>query len=173
MSDHPCTMPEHGRPDAVASCCRPPRPALTWTHAPTWRRAAVNTFNCLVGCSIGDVGVIVLQPILFPGAPMLATMVTAMAAGIVTSIVFETVMLRLREGFAWRNALRTAASMGLISMLAMEATANATDWALTGGRAMPDEPWFWGALAISLVAGFVAPLPYNYYMLRKHGRACH
>ena len=45
---------------------------------------------------------------------------------------------------------------------------------MTGGLAIgPGEAWFWGALTLSMLAGFLAPLPYNYYQLRKHGRACH
>ncbi|MCA9665976.1 MAG: DUF4396 domain-containing protein [Myxococcales bacterium] len=29
------------------------------------------------------------------------------------------------------------------------------------------------ALAISLAVGFLAPLPYNYWKLKRHGKACH
>jgi hypothetical protein len=25
-----------------------------WTSTPTWRRAGINTFRCLVGCTLGD-----------------------------------------------------------------------------------------------------------------------
>jgi hypothetical protein len=32
---------------------------------------------------------------------------------------------------------------------------------------------YWTALAIALIAGFVAPLPYNYYKLAKYEMACH
>jgi hypothetical protein len=35
------------------------------------------------------------------------------------------------------------------------------------------DPWFWGALGISLVVGFLAPLPYNYWRFKKRGEACH
>jgi hypothetical protein len=59
-------------------------------------------------------------------------------------------------------------------MLGMELAANTTDYFLTGGGATPpSEPWYWAALAISLVVGFLAPLPYNYYKLQKHGSSCH
>jgi hypothetical protein len=37
----------------------------------------------------------------------------------------------------------------------------------------PSEPFFWIALAISLLAGFLVPLPYNYFKLRKYNKACH
>jgi hypothetical protein len=36
-----------------------------------------------------------------------------------------------------------------------------------------DSPAFWGAAMLSIAAGFLAPLPYNYVRLRKYGKACH
>ena len=91
----------------------------------------------------------------------------------VASVLFETSILRWKERFAWGEALGVAVSMSFISMLGMELAANTTDYLLTGGTTSPSEPWYWVALAISLVVGFLAPLPYNYYKLEKHGKGCH
>lgn len=104
---------------------------------------------------------------------MAVTMLIAMGAGLITSILFESTLLRVREGFNWRQAFTTAFSMSFLSMLAMEAAANATDWLLTGGRVSMHHPFYWTALAISVAAGFLVPLPYNYYKFRRHGKACH
>lgn len=104
---------------------------------------------------------------------MSLTMPLAMVAGLVTSVLFESAMLRWREGFAWRAAFITAFSMSFLSMLAMEAAANATDFMLTGGRVALSDPFYWKALAISVAAGFLAPLPYNYWRFKRHGQACH
>ncbi len=145
-----------------------------WTDPRAWGRASYNTLTCLIGCSLGDFGVLIYMQTFHPHVSMLLTMALAMVAGLATSVVFEAVLLRLKEGFGVREALRTAFAMSFISMLGMEFAANATDWALTGGgRITPDDPWFWWALGISLVAGFLAPLPYNYYKLVRHGRSCH
>ena len=138
-------------------------PTVSWRDRETWKRAAQNTLTCLIGCSIGDFGALIFIQIYYPLTPMLLTMSIAMTAGIGTSILFEAVILRLTEQFAWRRALRTAVSMSLISMLGMEAAANATDFLLTGGTVGPREGWYWAALGISLVVGFLAPLPYNYW----------
>ena len=83
--------------------------------------------------------------------------------------------------FAWQGvermpvpvAARTAAQMSLLSMLAMEGAENAVDLALTGGALAPGELWWWACLAPSVAAGFLVPLPYNYYMLKKYNRSCH
>ena len=185
-----CTMPNHGREDALSPCCRPSSPQFTgynfppppvhqtprwlfWTDRNAWRKAASNTFNCLIGCMIGDLAVIVGFQAFYPAAPMSLTMPLGMIAGLVTSILFEGAMLRWREGFAWRRAFTTAFSMSFLSMLGMEAAANATDFMLTGGRVPLSDPFYWQALGISVAAGFLAPLPYNYWQFKRHGKACH
>ena len=89
-------------------------------------------------------------------------------------MVLETVLLRLgRDRLTWAASVKTAAGMSLISMLAMEAAENAVDYHLTGGVVMFDSPKFWLAAAVSIAAGFVTPLPYNYLRLRRYGKACH
>ena len=65
-------------------------------------------------------------------------------------------------------ALKTAAGMSLVSMLAMEVAMNVTDFIATGGAIIT-----WEALPLILIAGFMTPLPYNYWRLRALGKACH
>lgn len=78
-----------------------------------------------------------------------------------------------RDKLPWRLALGTAARMSLASMLAMEAAENLVDVWLTGGVIGLGSVQFWAAAGASIVAGFLVPLPYNYYRLRKLGKACH
>lgn len=99
---------------------------------------------------------------------------TAVVTGITTSVVLETILLRRgADRLSWPVALRTAMGMSLVSMLAMEVVENAVDYHLTGGIVAPGETKFWLAAAVSIGAGFLAPLPYNYVRLRKYGRSCH
>lgn len=101
-------------------------------------------------------------------------MAVAMACGITTSMGLETVLLRLgRDGLSWPAAAKTAAGMSLISMLTMELASNLVDYHLTGGVVAFSSPAFWGAAGISMTAGFLTPLPYNYLRLKKYGKACH
>jgi hypothetical protein len=96
------------------------------------------------------------------------------AGGVATSLLLETTLLRFgRDALSWATAARTAAGMSLISMLAMETAENLVDYHLTGGVIQLDSPQFWAAAAVSVGAGFLAPLPYNYTRLRKFGKACH
>ncbi|MCK4746859.1 MAG: DUF4396 domain-containing protein [Bacteroidales bacterium] len=72
-----------------------------WKNRNNWRRASFNTLNCLIGCSIGDFGMILFLQAYYPEPPMYLQMVLA------------------------------------------------------------------------IIAGFLLPLPFNYYKLQKHGKACH
>ena len=69
---------------------------------------------------------------------------------------------------AFPLALKTALGMSLLSMISMEAAMNITDYLLTGGAMLT-----WGVLPIMLAAGFVTPLPFNYWRLKALGKECH
>ena len=140
---------------------------------PTWASAARNTTRCLIGCSLGDFGALFLMQYHEVSLPMGATMAIAMASGLLTSFAVETGWLMARHDMDVRRAAKTAFGMSAISMLSMELAENVVDLSLTGGQLDPSAGWWWGALGASLTAGFLTPLPYNYYMLRKHGKSCH
>jgi copper chaperone CopZ len=163
-------MEENG---VVMTMSVPATPSISWSDNSVWKRAAFNTLNCLVGCSIGDFAMILFLQRFYPSTSMTAQMILAVIAGLMTSVAFETILLRTREKFAWAAALQTALSMSFISMVAMEAVMNFTDFMITGGKAAFGNPMYWTAMLVSLVAGFIAPLPYNYYKLKKYNQACH
>jgi hypothetical protein len=175
-------MPDHGTANAMSECCRPssayfagtqPHRNPFWRDGATWRVAARNTRNCLIGCMIGDAGMIIYVQAYHPHLSMWLIMALAMAAGLITSIIFEALILKWREGFPWKSAFRTAFSMSFLSMVGMEAAANATDFMLTGGRVPLNDPVYWSSLGLSLAAGFIVPLPYNYWQFKKYGKVCH
>ena len=69
---------------------------------------------------------------------------------------------------AFKIAFKTAIGMSLISMISMEAAMNLVDYLATGGAKLT----LW-VLPIMWIAGFLTPLPYNYWRLKAHGKACH
>jgi len=143
---------------------------FNWTDGPVWRQSAHNTKWCLVGCSIGDFGTIAafqFIPYLDAlGWSTMSIMMLAMFNGIMTSIALETIILSAQ--MALKEAFRVAIGMSLISMISMEAAMNVVDVVLTGGAKLT----LWVILPM-LVAGFLAPWPYNYWRLKKYGVACH
>ena len=94
-------------------------------------------------------------------------MILAIINGLITSIILETIIL-IKQKFSFRNALKTAAGMSLISMLSMEIMMNFTDYLLTGGAILTR--W---VIPIMLIVGFLTPWPYNYWRLKKYGINCH
>ena len=139
---------------------------FTWRNRGVWLTASYNTLWCLVGCSIGDWGTILFFQLAGIPWPVLSIMLLAMLNGVLTSIALETVILSRQMDL--RHAFRTAIGMSLISMVSMEAAMNLVDYLLTGGARLT----LW-VLPLMLLAGFLTPLPYNYWRLKKLGRACH
>ena len=142
------------------------RTAIDWQCRHTWRRASKNTAWCLLGCAIGDFGTIAFFQFTGIPWPTLAIMSLAIVNGLLTSIALETTIL-VRQ-MELRIAFKTAIGMSFISMIAMETMMNAVDWTLTGGAKLT-----WWVVPIMPAAGFVTPLPYNYWRLKALGRACH
>ena len=92
-------------------------------------------------------------------------MFIAIINGIITSIILETLILLKQMNLS--NALNTAFKMSMISMIVMEITMNAVDLLFTGGII---NLWI---IPLMLSAGFISPLPYNYYRLKKYNESCH
>ena len=125
-----------------------------------------NTGWCLAGCAIGDLGTIYYFQVTGIGWPVWAIMSLAIVNGLITSIAMETIILTRQMAF--RAAFRTAIGMSMISMVSMEAAMNLVDVALTGGAVLT-----WWVVPLMLIAGYITPLPYNYWRLKAHGKACH
>ena len=138
-----------------------------WTCKHTWKKSAINTAWCLLGCSIGDFGTILFFQLTQIPFPILAIMILAIINGLVTSIILETYIL-IKQNFIFKDAFKTAMGMSFISMISMEIAMNLTDYFLTGGAIL-----IWWVIPIMLFVGFITPLPYNYWRLKKFDIACH
>ncbi len=138
-----------------------------WSCKHTWKRSAINTGWCVLGCAIGDFGTILFFQLTQIPFPVLAIMILAITNGLITSIILETIIL-MTQKFNFFNALKTACGMSFISMISMEIMMNLTDYMLTGGAILT-----WWVIPIMLFVGFLTPWPYNYWRLKKFGMACH
>ena len=140
---------------------------IDWSDRQIWKTSAKNTFWCLLGCAIGDLGTILFFQLTQIPFPLIAIMILAIINGLITSIILETVIL-IRQNFPIKEALKTALGMSLISMISMEIMMNLTDYILTGGAILT-----WWVIPIMLIVGFLTPWPYNYWRLKKFNIACH
>lgn len=139
---------------------------INWKCKHTWKRSSVNTMWCLIGCSIGDFGTIFVFQIIEHSWSVWQVMALAIMNGLLTSIALETFILSRQ--MILKIAFKTAIGMSFISMIAMEAAMNLTDVLLTGGALLT-----WWVIPFMLFAGFITPLPYNYWRLKALGKACH
>ena len=140
---------------------------INWNCRHTWRKSSKNTAWCLLGCSIGDFGTILFFQISQISFPVLGIMILAIINGLITSIALETAIL-IKQKFSFKNAIKTAFGMSFISMISMEIAMNLTDYLITGGAVLN-----WYVIPIMLIVGFLTPLPYNYYKLKKYNITCH
>ena len=146
---------------------------LFWLDSGKWRRASINTLRCLGGCSLGDFGALFTLQALDSPFSQHATVAVAMLSGLATSYGIEVGYLMKKDGLPLQKAKETALKMSLVSMLTMELVETLVDLKLTGGVLNPSEPHWWTSLGIAMAAGFISPLPYNYYMLKYYGKCCH
>ena len=138
---------------------------ISWKCKHTWKKSAVNTSWCLLGCSIGDFSTILYFQLNPSDWTTMSIMMLAMMNGLLTSIALETYILTKQMDI--KSALQTALGMSFISMIAMEASMNIVDVLLTGGAELN----IW-VVPIMLIAGFLTPWPYNYWRLKKYGVGC-
>ncbi len=139
---------------------------ISWKVKSTWTQASKNTLWCLLGCSIGDFGTFYFFQVTKIAFPMMGIMILAIINGLITSIMLETFILSRQ--MALNLAFKTAIGMSLIAMISMEVAMNVTDVLLTGGAML-----VWWALPFMLLAGFLTPLPYNYWRLQALNKSCH
>ena len=138
---------------------------ISWNCKSTWRTSSYNTLWCLLGCSIGDFGTIFYFQLIDHSLSIYLVMLIAIFNGLVTSILLETIILM--KSFPFSEALNIAFKMSFISMVAMEISMNLTDLIFAGGVLTIT------IIPFMLLAGFVTPLPYNYYRLKKYNESCH
>ena len=139
--------------------------SIDWKCKNTWAKSSYNTLWCLIGCSIGDFGTIIYFQNINHSLSIYFVMSLAIINGIITSILLETIILLKQMNFS--NAFNTAIKMSLISMIVMEVCMNAVDLVFAGGVI---NLWI---IPLMLISGFLSPLPYNYYRLKKYNESCH
>ena len=139
---------------------------LDWFCTNTWKQSAKNTSWCLFGCAIGDFGTILYFQIYNISWPSLLIMIIAIINGLITSILLETLVL-LRQ-MTLIKSFQTAITMSFLSMIAMEISMNTVDLLIVGKASLNIY-----VVPLMLFAGFITPLPYNYWRLKKYNVSCH
>jgi hypothetical protein len=136
-----------------------------WFKKDKWMTSAYNTFICLIGCSMGDFGTILYFQYFTDIKSIMIIMPIAIINGIITSIILETIILL--KNMPFKDALKMATGMSLISMIAMELAMNFTDIILEGSLILS-----LSSIIPVLIVGFIVPWPYNYWRLVQYNKKC-
>jgi len=140
-------------------------------HTGSWSGAANVTLHCLTGCAIGELAGLSIGVSLGWTPP--ATITLAVILSFVSG--FSLTLLPLFQGgFGFVVAFRTVWLGETISIGAMELVMNFVDYHMGGMRAVSlVSTKYWAAFVLAGIAGFVAALPVNYWMLLKNMKRCH
>jgi copper chaperone CopZ len=151
-----------------------PELEFNWNDGVVWKQSAHNTKWCLIGCSIGEFGTLayysysnITADLAMYSNAWYFYAILPLINGLATSVMLETIIMK-RGGMDFRNALSTALGMSFISMLMMEIAMEITDLIFTNGQLGMNPV----AIPFMLVVGFLTPWPYNYWRLKKYGKAC-
>ncbi len=129
------------------------------------------TLHCLLGCGLGEVSGMAIAT--YFHMSMAASMVLAIVMGFVFGFLLGMIPLR-KKGFGFRQAFRIVLVAEGLSILVMEIFELGTQLLIPGVmEAGLSDGIFWAGMAASLVVGFGAALPVNYYMIKKGVRHQH
>ncbi len=151
-----------------------PEVEFNWNDGAVWKQSAHNTKWCLIGCSIGEFGTLAYYSYsgITSELEIYSNMwyfyaILPLINGLATSVMLETIIM-MKGQMDFRSALSTALGMSFISMLMMEIAMEITDLIFTNGQLGMNPV----AIPFMLVVGFLTPWPYNYWRLKKYGKAC-
>lgn len=129
------------------------------------------TLHCVMGCGIGDTLGLAIGTIF--SWSTFSTMTLAVVLGFVGGYSLTMIPL-LRKGINFKNASKITVMSETASIVVMEAAENGIAFLIPGLLvASFFTPLFWFGLIISVIAGFLAAYPINYFMISKGIRGAH
>lgn len=104
----------------------------------------------------------------------MATMALAFVLAYISGFTLAIWPIMQQQNLSFTQAFKIVWIGELISIFVMEVAMNATDYWIGGVQASGiDQPIFWIGMGAAIVAGFIAALPVNYWLLKKELKACH
>lgn len=128
---------------------------------------AVATCHCGAGCTLGDLMVEGVAPLLGQMSVTMRWSVDTLAAFLL-GIVFQYFSITPMRGLGLRDGLVAAVKADTLSLLAWQAGMIGTMAAIRFGitALQPDDVRFWAAMQLAMVAGFAASYPVNGWLLK-------
>jgi len=129
------------------------------------------TVHCVLGCGIGDTVGLIIGTIF--SWSIISTMILAIILGFIGGYSLTIIPL-LRYGMKLMKASKITVVGETASIVTMETAENLTAFLIPGVLTAGFLDFlFWLGLAISVIAGFIAAYPVNYFMIKRGFRETH
>lgn len=137
-----------------------------------WVFAGKVTFHCLVGCVIGEViGLLIGVSI---GLNPIYTMILATTLAFITGMLLAVISVIKHQKTKYIVAIKTVWLGEIVSIAVMEIAMNTTDYLIGGVNANSIfDSIFWIGIIFAIPMGYIAALPVNYWLIKKHLKKCH
>ncbi len=133
-----------------------------------WIFAGKITIHCLIGEFIGLlIGVSIgLHPI--------HTMILATILAFITGMLLAINSVIKNHKTIYTIAIKTVWLGEIVSITVMEIAMNVTDYFIGGVSASSIvDSIFWIGIIFAIPVGYIAALPVNYWLIKKHLKKCH
>ncbi|NVM19923.1 MAG: DUF4396 domain-containing protein [Candidatus Lokiarchaeota archaeon] len=137
----------------------------------TKKLAFRTTLHCVIGCGTGDTLGLIIGTVL--SWSVFPTMILGIILGFMGGYSLTMIPL-LKRGFNIKAATKITVVSETASILVMETAENLTAFLIPGLLVASFlTSLFWGGFLLSVVAGFLAAYPINYFMISKGLRKPH
>jgi hypothetical protein len=146
-------------------------PVPAATKEGTMKLAVSATVHCLIGCGIGEVAGMIIAT--YFGMTSAGSLIISITMGFVFGFALGIVPY-VRKGLSVSQSLKIVLIAEGLSITVMEAFEALTQVFIPGVMtATLQDGTFWMGMLASLVAGFIAALPVNYFMIKRGFRHQH
>ena len=137
-----------------------------------WIFAGKITIHCLIGCVIGEVtGLLIGVSI---GLDSISTMILATILAFITGMLLAIRSVIKNHKTSYKIAAKTVWLGEVVSITVMEIAMNATDYLIGGVNASSIfDSIFWIGIIFAIPVGYIAALPVNYWLIKRHLKKCH
>jgi len=136
------------------------------------KTSAHATLHCMVGCVIGEFTGLAIGITLGLGVAITISLTFFFA--FLFGFLLGVIPVMRREGLTFWKAFKVIWLGEAISIFVMEVVMNLVDYHVGGIQvASIFAPMFWIGMLVAIPPGFLAAWPVNYWLLKRHLKACH
>ena len=146
---------------------------MNWTNIQILKQSAISTIICLIGCSIGVIGV----AFYFINYSWLFVLLASLIAGLISCMVFMIIWEMVFHKMNFKDAVKHGYKMSIVPILIMIISENIIMLYIvpkfSSYQMNMTTAYNFKIMLLAMGFGFLLSLPYSYYQLQKTGKAHH